>query len=548
MSEVRLRLWIETAIDVLKKNGVIGQDLQVEIELERPARPEHGHFSTNLALVLAKEAGTSPRQLAETLVDNLSPSDLVIKTEVAGPGFINFFLSDKWIYETILEIAAKGAEYGRSTSGGGTRIQVEFGSANPTGPLHVGSGRNIAYGDALARLLESKGHNVSRENYLNDVGNQVDRLARSVNARYLQALGHEAAVPDDGYQGEYLIDLGKELAEQEGMGYIDNLEEIRKFSIERIIESQRQTLEKFGVVFDNWFREQSLHDSGQVLAGIDRLTQLGFTYESEGALWFKGSEAGAPRNQPLIKSNGDSTYLAADIAYLIDKVARGFDKAIYVWGADHHGNVATTIAAARVLGLEDRIEILMYQLVNFIEDGAAVRMARRRGNIITMDDLIDEVGADAARFTFLNRNIDSTIDFDFEIVKQQSQDNPVYYVQYAHARTCSILRYATDQSLSMTPPSETEISMLIHDSEQALLRKLSEYPSLIEEAATLRAPYRLTNFSHALASLFSAFYRDCRVITEDISLTAARLRLVDCTRQVLSNCLGILGITAPDRM
>lgn len=542
-----MRQLVQAAVDALKKNGIIAQDLQVEIELERPARPEHGHFSTNLALVLAKEAGTSPLQLAETLVDNLPPSDLVTKTEVAGPGFINFFLSDKWTYETILEIAAKGAGYGRSTSGSGTRIQVEFGSANPTGPLHVGSGRNIAYGDALARLLESTGHDVSRENYMNDVGNQVNRLARSVNARYLQALGHEASVPEDGYQGEYLIDLGKELAEREGMGLIDNLEEIRKFSIGRIIEGQRQTLERFGVKFDNWFREQSLHDSGQIQAGIDRLTQLGFTYESEGAFWFKGFEAGA-RDQPLIKSNGESTYLAADIAYLLDKVARGFDKAIYVWGADHHGNVGTTMAAARVLGLEDRIEILMYQLVNFIEEGEAVRMARRRGNIITMDDLIDEVGADAARFTFLNRNIDSTIDFDFEIVKQQSQENPVYYVQYAHARTCSILRYATDQSLTMTPPSETEISMLKHDSEHALLRKLSEYPSVVGEAATSRAPYKLTNFSYTLASLFSAFYRDCRVITEDLSLTGARLRLVDCTRQVLANCLGILGIAAPDRM
>ena len=550
MATDQLRRLIDEALSGLESEHVLPEGTTITFEIERPERIEHGDFSTNVAMVAAKHARMAPRQFADSLIARIPSSDLVVKTDVAGPGFINFFLSAAWLEETVKEIVDKADLFGRSSGGAGTKVQVEFVSANPTGPLHVGSGRNAAYGDALARLLEWVGFDVSREYYLNDTGNQVRRFALSLEARYQQALGRDVPFPEDGYQGEYLIELGKELAAKEGMGLINHLDEIAEWGIAKAVESHKQTLARFGILFDSWFSEKSLHESGKVAAAIDKLREKDAVYEQDGAVWFKATAFGASRDQPLLRSDegGTPTYLAADVAYLIDKADRGFDKAIYVWGADHHGNYETLIAAAKAIGLEDVAEILLYQLVNFSSGGEATRMGRRLGNIITLDQLMDEVGTDAARYTFCSRSIDNTIDFDMEAVKKESPENPVYYLQYQHARICSILRYAEEQSIERLASGEVNLALLTHESERFLMRKLGEFPELIESSAKLRAPFRLTHYALALAGLFSNFYRDCRVLTEEADLTQARLMLADATRQVLANTFGILGITAPERM
>ncbi|MDQ4149036.1 MAG: arginine--tRNA ligase [Actinomycetota bacterium] len=522
-----------------------------EIELERPARAEHGDYSTNLPLILAGRLKRPPRQVAEDLIAKLPPSDLLVKAEVAGPGFINFFLTDRWLQETVAEIASEQESYGRSRLGAGVRVLIEFVSANPTGPLHVGSGRNAAYGDAVARVLEVAGYEVVREYYINDAGKQMERFAASLHARYLQALGRDAKVPEDGYQGEYLAELGGQLAKEYGVELVDQLDVIRQLGTARIAEGHRKTLERFRVEFDNWVSESALHESGKVAEGIQRLKDLGHTYEKDGAVWFRSSELGASRDQVIVRSDeaGTVTYLGSDVGYLLDKTERGFDELIYVWGADHHGNVAGLEAVARALGVEQAVEIKLHQLVNFVAPtGEATRMSRRAGTIVTLDELIDEVGVDAARFTLVSRTVDATIDFDLALVKSESQENPVYYVQYQHARACSILRNAEGAGVELRPVEKTDLGRLTHDSEVALIRGLSEYPELVEEAARLRAPHRLSHYVQSLAALFSAFYRDCRVLSEDDELTQARLRLVDSTRQVIANALDLLGVSAPESM
>lgn len=545
-----LRRLIREAIEALVKDHVIEDAADLSFEIVRPERLEHGDMSTNVALVAAKRARMAPRQFAESLIKRLPASDVVLKTDIAGPGFINFFLTNNWLHDVVREIGEKAELYGRSSAGAPEKVNVEFVSANPTGPLHVGSGRNAAFGDSLSNLLQAAGHPVTREYYLNDTGNQVRRFALSLEARYQEALGRDVEFPEDGYQGEYLVEMGKQLADEEGMGLINRLDEIAAWGITKAVESHKATLDRFGIHFDVWFSEKSLHESGKVQAAIDRLREAGAIYESEGAVWFRATDHGAPRDQPLQRSDEDATptYLAADVAYLIDKVERGFDRAIYVWGADHHGNYETLMAAARAIGLEDKIEILLYQLVNFTEGGEQVRMGKRFGNFIALDELIDEVGADAARYTFLSRSIDNTIDFDLEAVKQESPENPVYYLQYQHARICSILRYAKEQGIERPPPAEVDLALCDHEAEGFLMRKLSEFPEMIEKSADMRAPFRLTHYALALAGLFSNFYRDCRVISEDVDLTRARLALADATRQVLANTFSILGVSTPERM
>lgn len=547
MIEAHLQGLLRAGLQTLTDSKVL--DVAVgEIELTRPAKPEHGEFSSNLALVLAKSAGLSPRDLADKLVTALPESELVTKVDIAGPGFINFHVADSWLHATITQIIDSRQAYGQSDIGRGTAVNIEFVSANPTGPIHVGSGRNAAYGDALGRLLEAVGYKVTREYYVNDHGTQMDRFALSLEARYRQALGHDAAVPEDGYHGEYLIDMGKQLAEAEGMGWIGRLDEIKEWGVDRVLASHRATLDRFNVHFDNWFSESTLHRSGKVKDALERLSSIDFTFEKDGATWLKASAAGAPRDQVLIRSDGRPTYLAVDIAYLLNKIDRGFEKAIYVWGADHHGNKETLVAAARALGYEEAIEILLYQLVNFSSEGESVRMAKRTGDIVTLDELIDDVGVDAARYTLLIRSTDSTIDFDFDLVKSESQDNPVYYVQYQHARISSILRYATEQGIDLPAIGDVDLSVLKHESEISLIKKLSEYPDLIESSARLRAPFRITNYMQILGMRFSSFYRDCRVITDDTKMTHARLFLSEASRQVMANGFRILGVSAPESM
>ncbi len=535
---------LEAGLDQMRAGGTLPTDSSAAVELSRPARPEHGEFATNLALTLAKSARMSPRSLAEQLIAALPDSDLVERAEVAGPGFINFHLAKGWLGSTVRDIAERAEDFGRGAMKD-ERILIEFVSANPTGPLHVGSGRNAAYGDALARLLDAAGYPVGTEYYINDAGKQMERFSASLHARYLQALGRDASVPEDGYQGEYLAELGRELAGEFGDSLADDPSRVGRIGTERMVESHRRTLESFRVHFDNWVYESSLHSSGKVAAGIAELTERGHTFEKEGAVWFRSSELGASRDQVLVRSEGQTTtYLAADVAYLIDKVGRGFDRIMYVWGADHHGQVAGLQAVGKALGLTQPVEIMLQQLVNFISGGEAAKMSKRAGTIVTIDELINEVGVDAARFTLVSRSIDATIDFDLDLVKSESQENPVYYVQYQHARTCSILRNAGDRGSI----EDADFSLLTHESEALLIRKLSEFPDLIEEAARLRAPHRLTHYAQALASQFSAFYRDCRVLSDDAELSRARLWLVDATRQVLANTVTLLGVSAPGSM
>ena len=539
---------LEAGLDKLRSEGTLPAGAQAAVELTRPARPEHGEFSSNLPLTLAKGAGMAPRALAEKLIAALPASDLVDRAEVAGPGFINFHLAAGWLGRTITQIAALRSAYGRSAAKG-ERIQIEFVSANPTGPLHVGSGRNAAYGDALARLLAAAGYDVSTEYYVNDAGKQMERFSQSLHARYLQALGRDSEVPEDGYQGKYLAELGRELAAEFGGSLAEDPGRIGRIGTERMVQSHRRTLENFRVHFDSWLYESSLHATGKVQAGIERLNEAGHTFEKDGALWFRSSELGAARDQVLVRSDGQATtYLAADVAYLIDKVSRGFDRIMYVWGADHHGQVAGLQAVARALGLTQPVEIMLQQLVNFISGGEAAKMSKRAGTIVTIDELINEVGVDAARFTLVSRSIDATIDFDLDLVKSESQDNPVYYVQYQHARTCSILRNARQQGVVQAAAEDADFSLLTHEAESTLIRKLAEFPDLVEDSARLRAPHRLTHYAQALASLFSGFYRDCRVLSDDAELSRARLWLVEGTRQVLANALDLLGVDAPESM
>ncbi|HYN98494.1 MAG TPA: arginine--tRNA ligase, partial [Actinomycetota bacterium] len=459
-----------------------------------------------------------------------------------------FHLAKGWLGETIKDIAARGEAFGKGPAKP-ERIQIEFVSANPTGPLHVGSGRNAAYGDALARLLAAAGYPVATEYYINDAGKQMERFSASLHARYLQALGRDASVPEDGYQGEYLADLGRELAAEFGESFVEDPARAGRIGTERMVESHRRTLERFRVHFDNWVYESSLHEAGKVKAGIDKLTELGHTFEKEGAVWLRSSDLGASRDQVLVRSDGQTTtYLAADVAYLTDKVARGFDRIMYVWGADHHGQVAGLQAVAKALGLAQPVEIMLQQLVNFISGGEAAKMSKRAGTIVTIDQLIEDVGVDAARFTLVSRSISATIDFDLDLVKSESQENPVYYVQYQHARTCSILRNAVEKGFDRGPVESAGFSLLTHEGEALLIRKLSEFPDLIEESARLRAPHRLTHYAQALAAQFSAFYRDCRVLSDDAELSRARLWLVDATRQVLANTVSLLGVSAPESM
>jgi arginyl-tRNA synthetase len=543
-----LRTHLAEGLEALRRDGVIPDGLSVPVELSRPARPEHGDFATNLALVLAPRLKMAPRAVAELLIGALPEADWLAKVEMAGPGFINFFLTHAWLQDTIRAIATERERYGSSSEGEGVTVQVEFVSANPTGPLHVGAGRNAAYGDALARLLREAGFSVSTEYYINDAGRQIDLFAESLEARYLQALGREATVPEDGYQGPFLVDLGRELAEAQGDRLVGRTDEVRQWGLEAALGGIRATLERFGVTFDGWFSESTLHDSGKVAGAVRLLGEAGHTYEKDGATWFRATDFGVSRDRVLVRSNGSPTYLAADVAYLMDKASRGIDTAMYVWGADHQDQVASLQAAGQALGLPVVVEVLLYQLVSLFSGGKEVRMSKRTGEVITLDELIDDVGADAARFTFLLRSLDSDFAFDLDLAKAQSQENPVYYAQYAHARICSILRRGEEDGIVRQPVEEAPLAVLLHDSEQELARLLSEYPETIAVAARLRAPYRLTTYAHDVAAAFHAFYRDCRVIGEDAELTQARLWLAEVTRQVLANTLAVLGVSAPERM
>jgi len=523
------------------------------VEISKPKLREHGDFTTNVALALAGRAGRAPREVAALVVANLPPAPFVERVEIAGPGFINIFTTEGWLHDALREVAIRGEAYGRAEPNG-LRVQVEFVSANPTGPLTLGHARNAVIGDAMARLLGFTGWTVEREYYFNDAGGQMDRFGASVEARYLQLVGRDAEVPDDGYHGDYIADLARGILEDEGPGLADleaeeRLVRLREEGARRVLGWIRATLGRFGVRFDVYVSERSLAEKGEIAAAVAELRRSGFAYEAEGAVWFRSTAFGDDKDRVVVRSNGVHTYFGADCAYLVDKFSRGFDHLIYVWGADHHGDVARVTGAAQALGHPaDSVEMVIYQWVAFVRDGVPVPMGKRSGNFITLDQLIDEVGTDATRFHLLMFSNDVTVNFDIEDVKRRSMDNPVYYVQYGHARIASILRKSAERGVVLRPVEETDLSLLTHEAELDLLRAVADVPAQIRTAAELRAPHRLAHAAQDLAARFHRFYTECRVMSEDPELTQARLWLCGGTKQVIATLLWLLGVSAPERM
>lgn len=524
-----------------------------EVELSTPKQKEFGDFSTNVALALAGRAGRPGREVAQILVNRLPRADFLERAEVAGPGFINFFVTDDWLYGVLREVIARGAGYGR-VDPTGRSVQVEYVSANPTGPLHVGHARNAVIGDAIANVMEAAGWRVEREYYFNDAGRQMELFGASVEARYIELLGRPAEIPEGGYHGDYIIDVAKDIATELGDSLADLPPEERRARLlhegaELVLASVKATLARFGVSFDVYFSERELHDAGEVAEAVDRLREAGYAFDADGAVWFRSTEFGDDKDRVLIRANGAPTYFAADCAYLIDKFRRGFDRLIYVWGADHHGDVVRVKGAAKALGFDsDAVEMVLYQFVTLYRSGQLVRMSKRTGDIVTLDELLDEVGADATRFTLLSRSNDSPLDFDIEVVSRQTMENPVYYVQYSHARIASILRHAAERGVPLQPVERADLSMLSGEAELDLLRAIAEMPKQVREAAELRAPHRLTHFAQELAARFHRFYTECRVVTDDEVLTQARLWLCAAAKQTIANVLALLGVSAPEAM
>ena len=549
MIEDRLRELLRDAVATAAPDV----DIPGDIELDRPKRKEFGDFSTNLALVLAGTLDRPPRDVAQALVDAMPAADFIERVEVAGPGFLNLHVTDDWLYDVLRDVVARGAAFGHAGPTGRS-VQVEFVSANPTGPLHIGHTRNAVLGDAIARLLGAAGWRVEREYYFNDAGRQMELFGASVEARYLERFGRAAELPEDGYRGAYIADIAADIAEEHGDAFVELAEPQRRERLlaegaRRMLEQIKATLERFGIRFDVFFSERALHDAGQIEEAVRRLTDRGYAYESDGAIFFRSTDFGDEKDRVVIRSNGEPTYFGADCAYVVDKFARGFDHLIYVWGADHHGTVKRLRGAAEALGFDPgEVEIVLYQWVTLLRGGEELSFSKRAGVIVTLDELLDEVGPDAVRFTLLSQSSDSTIAFDIEEVKRRSMENPVFYVQYGHARIASILRTAAAQGIELRPLDEVDLSLLREEPELDLLKAISELPALVASAAELRAPYKLTHYAQDLAARFHRFYTDHRVISDDPELTQARLWLSEAARQAIANVLDLLGVSAPESM
>lgn len=518
----------------------LGIDPPAEVHLERPARREHGDWSTNVALVTAKAAGHNPRELGQALVERLSavPPAHVAAVELAGPGFVNFRLGDGWLPSVLVDVVERGVEgYARSQIGGGRRVLVEFVSANPNKPLHIGHGRNACVGDSIARLLERTGHSVGRENYLNDRGSQMTLYADSLAARQ-----RGEAPPDDGYHGDYVIDWAAEMPAD-----ADPLE----WGYQRALASHRATLDGLWVHFDTWFSERSMVESGAIEQTLADLRAAGVVYDADGAVWLGASRFGDDKDRVLVRSNGDYTYLLPDVAYHRDKFARGFELLVNVWGADHHGYLTRMKAAIQALGHDAAdLDVIIYQMVDVVRGGAEVTMSGRAGDFIQLDWLVDQIGVDATRFTYLSQSTDSRLTFDLDVLVQRSMENPVFYVQYAHARICSMKRHADERGVELSRLDDTDLSLLTHEREQEVLRTLERLPDIVEAAAMERAPHRVTGWLRDLAGAFHGFYHDCYVMGEGISpeLTQARLWLVEAAQVGLLIGLDLVGVSAPESM
>ena len=585
--KTQLAKLLTDAVATLQADGTLPTDISPNVMIERTRDRAHGDFASNLALTLAKPARSKPRDIAAKLIAAIEPGEQVQKIEIAGPGFINFFLGCQAWHAVIDDILEDSDRYGRSDYGKGQRIQVEFVSANPTGPLHVGHGRGAAYGAAVADLLEAIGYEVHREYYVNDAGRQMDILAASVYLRYLDLCGETVTFPANGYQGDYVWDIAATLHREHGEtfrhpvadifadvppdepaggdkeahidGIIDRTRTLlgqtqyrRVFDegLNAILGNIRQDLKEFGVVYDEWFSERSLSDDKSVEAGIERLQQSGHVYEKNGALWFKATDFGDEKDRVLVRDNGQTTYFASDIAYHANKLERGYNRVIDVWGADHHGYVPRVKAALKALGdAPDKLDVLLVQFAILYRHGEKVQMSTRSGEFVTLRELRKEVGNDAARFFYVMRKCEQHMDFDLDLAKSQSNDNPVYYIQYAHARVRSVFRQLQEKQFNWDRAAGNEgVSILSESHELELMINLSRYPEILEAAAINHEPHQLTHYLRELANDFHTYYNAHTFLVEDAKVRNARLNLIEATRQVIANGLGLLGVSAPDTM
>ena len=541
---------IRSAAEKAVSDGVFPEGELPKVELSVPPQKEFGDFATNFAMQSARVFHQNPRKIAEELSNRIQ-GDWLDHTQIAGPGFLNFYLKGDVLYDTFAQIFQAGEAFGQLPAKDVAKIQVEYVSANPTGPLHVGHGRGAAAGSALVNLLRAAGYPVESEYYINDAGNQMNILAQSVNARYLELLGQDVEFPENGYHGEDIKVTAQRIIDKDGDKYLkmdeqERLEIFKDLAYHEKLAILKEDLEKFNVTFDNWFSERTLHPDA-VKKAVKILQDNGNIYEKDGALWLKSTAYGDDKDRVVIRDNGVPTYLAADIAYHHNKYERGFGRIINIWGADHHGYIARVKAAMQALGHDpEKLTVLLLQMVALYRDGELVKMSKRTGQSVTLNELIEEVGTDAARYFFLMRSLDSQLDFDLDLAKKKSNDNPVYYIQYAHARICSIFRQAEEARLKLG--DKPQVERLTEDAEIALIKKIEEYPEVIERAARDYAPQQIARYSYDLAALFHSFYNKCRIMGVDEALGEARLALVKVTAHVIRHSLGILGVSAPEHM
>ena len=552
MIRKRLIELLEQAAKKAQESGKLPEVALPEIAIEHPQNPEHGDYASSLPLKLARAIGVNPLTIAEEVVGLIAASPEVSRVTVAPPGFINFTLSSDWLTAQVASILEAGESYGNIDLGRGSRVQLEFVSVNPTGPLHVGHGRGAILGSTLANVLAAAGYRVEKEYYINDAGSQVDAFTRSLYARYQQCLNIDAEMPSDGYLGSYMVDLAKEIIAEEGDKFLSLPEKeavarLGRIGLVRIIEQIKSDLERLGVSFDVWFSEKSLYEKGQYKKVMSLLQKGGYISEKEGATWFVSTALGEDKDNVVVRSDGSPTYFASDIAYHYNKfVERKFDKVINIWGADHQGHISRMKAVVAALGIApERLKVIISQMVTLSRGGELVRVSKRSGDIIALREVVDEVGVDACRFFFASRTADSQMEFDLELAKKQSADNPVYYVQYAHARIASILRLAQEKAISY---ADGDISLLTTEPELSLIRKMLLLPEMVEVVAQTLEPHHLAYYATDLATVFHSFYKQCRVVSEDEVLTRARLKLVEAAKITLAKTLNLMGMTAPDRM
>jgi arginyl-tRNA synthetase len=551
LKEILIDLLTQAATQA-QRLGKLPSVILPPVTIERPQNPEHGDYASSFPLKLARSASINPLAIAQELVSLIPPAPEIESITAAPPGFINFTLKDDWLMRQVDTILGEGEKFGNIDLGHGSRVQVEFVSINPTGPLHVGHGRGAILGSTLSNALTAGGYKVEKEYYFNDAGSQMEAFRRSLFARYQQCLGKDAEMPSEGYFGNYMVDLAKEIVSEEGDHFLtipqpEAIEELGKLGLDRILAKTREDLDLLRVDFDAWFSEQSLYENGQFDKVMALLREGGHLMEKENATWFVSTSLGEDKDNVVVRGDGSPTYFAADIAYHYNKfLERNFDRVINIWGADHQGHVSRLKAAVAALGIDpDRLELIIHQMVTLRRGGEMVRVSKRSGDLITLREVIDEVGTDACRYFFLSRSANSQMDFDLELAKQESQDNPVYYIQYAHARIASILRLAEERKISY---DDGDVSLLTSEPELTLIRKLLLLPEMVEVVVQSLEPHHLTYYAQDLATSFHSFYKLCRVVSDDIALSKARLKLVEAAKVVLARTLHLMGMTAPDRM